>query len=148
MAMAPLPHALPPEILELIQSGQTKAAATAIIARYNVSGIDAHRAISNVLGGVAADADLSHQPPDEIFAVTRVDTRCDSGVHTYLIEVRCAPAGSRFRDEFKLIDVDPETGKRWNSVHFTWQEATSQAEFQFDIDPGEWTLRPPLDHPE
>jgi hypothetical protein len=122
-------------VLELIRTGQVKQAAKEIAHRYNVSGIDGLRAVNNVLGGVPADAELHKVPPDAVFVVTRRGADAD---HTYVLEIYRAPSGSQMRDEYRLVDVDPVTRKRWNSVHSTWEEAAEQARIQFSIEPDEW----------
>lgn len=130
-----LPSQLPTDIQELIALGQTERAAKTIAARFGVSQIDALRVINNVLGGVAPDAELHRQPPDEVFVTARGgDTAATR------LEVYHAPAGSHFRDEFRLVYVDPVTGNRRNSVAFTWDDAVAQGRKLLGIAPEDWTL--------
>ena len=135
--MGELPAELPPDILNLLElrTGPGIEVATKEIARrYGVSQIEALRSVNNALGGVAANARLHEVPPDVVFSVEREATH-----RRYRIELYRAPLESTMTDEYRLVETDTVDGKRLNTVHVGWNEAASQAQRQFGIDPGEWT---------
>ncbi|MGD0042418.1 MAG: hypothetical protein ABSE84_18765 [Isosphaeraceae bacterium] len=139
--MGELPAELPADILHLLDrpSGQgvdgaaMKAASQEIARRYGVTQIEGLRAVHYVLGGVAPNARLYGLPPDTVASVDR-----PAAQRRFRIELRRAPAGSSFRDEYKLVEVDMASGKEENTVHWSWEEATAQAQSQFGVDPDEW----------
>lgn len=143
--MDKLPTKLPMDILRLLErrggpgvdAAAVREAAQEIARRYGVTQVEGLRAVHNVLGGVAANARLHELPPEAAWSVERAAAH-----RQYLIELYPAPAGSTFRDEYRLREIDTLSGKRENTLHWSWEEATAQAQWQFGIDPHEWTQAP------
>ena len=118
-----------------VDGSAVKAASQEIARRYEVTQIEALRAIHYYLGGVAADSRLHEMPPDALYVADRPALQ-----RQYRIAVYRAPAGSRMTDDYRLVEIDTATGARRNILPLDWAGAIEQARALYGISPDEWSL--------